>query len=170
MTIHVSFFIAIAENGVIGKDNAMPWRLSSDLRRLKAMTMGKPVIMGRKTWESFPKRPLLGRPNLIVTRDADYDAPGGEVFTSVDEAVARGEALAGELDVDEVVILGGAQIYQALLPRATRIYLTEVHASPDGDTRFTFDRSDWREVTRERHEAGEKDSAPYSYVLYERRD
>jgi dihydrofolate reductase len=119
MTVHVSFFIAIAENGVIGKDNAMPWRLSSDLRRLRAMTMGKPVIMGRKTWESFPKRPLPGRPNLIVTRDADYDAPGGEVFTSVDEAVARGEALAGELDVDEVVILGGAQIYQAL-PKFTR--------------------------------------------------
>ncbi len=170
MTIHVSFFIAIAENGVIGKDNAMPWRLSSDLKRLKAMTMGKPIIMGRKTWESFPKRPLPGRPNLIVTRDANYDAPGGEVFTSVDEAVARGEVLAGELGVDEVMILGGAQIYQALLARATRIYLTEVHASPDGDTRFTFDRSGWREVTRERHEAGEKDSAPYSYVLYEKRD
>lgn len=170
MTIHVSFFIAIAENGVIGKDNAMPWRLSSDLKRLKAMTMGKPIIMGRKTWESFPKRPLPGRPNLIVTRDANYDAPGGEVFTSVDEAVARGEVLAGELGVDEVMILGGAQIYQALLARATRIYLTEVHASPEGDTRFTFDRSGWREVTRERHEAGEKDSAPYSYVLYEKRD
>lgn len=170
MTIHVSFFIAIAENGVIGKDNAMPWRLSSDLKRLKAMTMGKPIIMGRKTWESFPRRPLPGRPNLIVTRDANYDAPGGEVFTSVDEAVARGEVLAGELGVDEVMILGGAQIYQALLAHATRIYLTEVHASPDGDTRFTFDRSGWREVTRERHEAGEKDSAPYSYVLYEKRD
>lgn len=170
MTTHVSFFIAIAENGVIGKDNAMPWRLSSDLKRLKAMTMGKPIIMGRKTWESFPKRPLPGRPNLIVTRDTTYDAPGGEVFTSVDEAVVRAETLAGELGVDEVMILGGAQIYQALLARATRIYLTEVHASPDGDTRFTFDRSGWREVTRERHEAGEKDSAPYSYVLYEKRD
>jgi dihydrofolate reductase len=170
MTIHVSFFIAIAENGVIGKDNAMPWRLSSDLKRLKAMTMGKPIIMGRKTWESFPKRPLPGRPNLIVTRDADYDAPGGEVFTSVDAALVRGEVLAGELGVDEVMILGGAQVYNALLPRATRIYLTEVHAEPEGDTRFTFDRAQWHEVSRERHEAGEKDSAPYSYVLFEKRD
>lgn len=170
MTVHVSFFIAIAENGVIGKDNAMPWRLSSDLKRLKAMTMGKPIIMGRKTWESFPKRPLPGRPNLIVTRDAAYEALGGEVFTSADAALERGEALAGELGVDEVMILGGAQIYHALLPQATRIHLTEVHASPEGDTRFTFDRVRWREVSRERHEAGEKDSAPYSYVLFEKYD
>ena len=170
MTIHVSFFIAIAENGVIGKDNAMPWRLSSDLKRLKAMTMGKPILMGRKTWESFPKRPLPGRPNLIVTRDAAYDAPGGEVFTSVEAALVRGEVLAGDLGVDEVMILGGAQVYNALLPRATRIYLTEVHAAPEGDTRFTFDKAQWREVSRERHEAGEKDSAPYSYVLFEKRD
>lgn len=166
--MHISLFVAIAENGVIGKDNAMPWRLSSDLKRLKALTMGKPILMGRKTWESFPKRPLPGRPNLIVTRDADYDAPGGEVFTSVDAALARGEELAHDLGVDEIMVLGGAQIYKALLPRATRIHLTEVHASPEGDTAFDFDKSAWREVSRERHEAGEKDSAAYSFVLLER--
>lgn len=166
--IHLSLFIAIAENGVIGRDNAMPWRLSSDLAYLKRMTMGKPILMGRKTWESFPRRPLPGRPNLVVTRDGDYDAPGAEVFSSVDEAVARAEALARELQVDEVMVLGGAQIYEALIARATRIYLTEVHASPEGDTRFAFDRSGWREVSRERHQAGEKDSSDYSFVVLER--
>jgi dihydrofolate reductase len=159
---------AVAENGVIGRDNAMPWRLSSDLAYLKRMTMGKPIIMGRKTWESFPKRPLPGRPNLVVTRDKGYDAPGAEVFASVDAALARAEALARELGVDEAMVLGGAQIYEALLKRATRIYLTEVHASPEGDTRFAFDRTGWREVSRERHEAGEKDSAAYSFVVLER--
>jgi dihydrofolate reductase len=124
--------------------------------------------MGRKTWESFPRRPLPGRPNLVVTRDGDYDAPGAEVFASVDEAVARAEALARELQVDEVMVLGGAQIYEALIGRATRIYLTEVHASPEGDTRFAFDRTGWREVSRERHQAGEKDSSDYSFVVLER--
>ena len=165
---HLSFFIAIAENGVIGRDNAMPWRLSSDLAYLKRMTMGKPILMGRKTWESFPKRPLPGRPNLVVTRDRGYGAPGAEVFGTVEAALARAEALARELGVDEAMVLGGAQIYEALLARASRIYLTEVHASPEGDTRFEFDRSVWREVSRERHEAGEKDSSDYSFVVLER--
>lgn len=165
---HLSFFIAIAENGVIGRDNAMPWRLKGDMAYLKRMTMGKPILMGRKTWESFPKRPLPGRPNLVVTRAAGYDAPGAEVFGNVEAAVARAEVLARELGVDEAMVLGGAQIYEALLARASRIYLTEVHASPDGDTRFEFDRSAWREVSRERHEAGEADSAAYSFVVLER--
>lgn len=166
--IHLSLFVAIAENGVIGRDNAMPWRLSEDLKYLKRMTMGKPILMGRKTWESFPKRPLPGRPNLVVTRDADYDAPGGEVFCSTEDAIARGEVLARELDVDEIMVLGGGQIYDALLERATRIYLTEVHDTPDGDTRFEFDRAGWREVSRERHEKGEKDTSAYSFVVLER--
>jgi len=166
--MHLSLFIAIAENGVIGRDNAMPWRLKNDLAYLKRMTMGKPIIMGRKTWESFPKRPLPGRPNLVVTRDGAYDAPGAEVFASTKDAVARGEVLARELNVGEIMVLGGAQIYRALLGQATRIYLTEVHAAPDGDTRFEFDRAGWREVSRERHEAGEGDTSDYSFVVLER--
>lgn len=166
--MHLSLFIAIAENGVIGKDNAMPWRLSEDLKYLKRMTMGKPIIMGRKTWESFPKRPLPGRPNLVITRDAAYDAPGAEVFPSTESAVARAEVLARELGVDEAMVLGGAQIYEALLDQATRVYLTEVHASPEGDTRFEFARDGWREVSRERHEQGEKDTSAYSFVVLER--
>lgn len=166
--MHLSLFIAVAENDVIGKDNAMPWRLSEDLKYLKRMTMGKPILMGRKTWESFPKRPLPGRPNLVVTRDKTYDAPGAEVFGSTEAAVARAEGLARELGVDEMMVLGGAQIYRALLAQATRIYLTEVHARPEGDTRFAFDRADWREVSRERHEQGEKDTSAYSFVVLER--
>ncbi|WOF74633.1 dihydrofolate reductase [Parvibaculaceae bacterium PLY_AMNH_Bact1] len=169
MSKHVCLFVAIAENGVIGKDGAMPWRLSGDLQYLKRMTMGKPIIMGRKTWESFPRRPLPGRPNLVVTRDPDYDAPGGEVFTSVDAALARAEALCGELDVEEIMILGGAEIYAATLPKATRIYLTEVHASPEGDTRFPeFDRSGWREVRNVRQPRDERDSDEYSLLVLER--
>ncbi|MDO8423060.1 MAG: dihydrofolate reductase [Parvibaculum sp.] len=166
--MHLSFFIAIADNGVIGRDNGLPWRLKGDMAYLKRMTMGKPIIMGRKTWESFPKRPLPGRPNLVITRDAAYDAPGAEVFSSTESAVARAEALARELGVDEAMVLGGAQIYEALLGQATRIYLTEVHAAPEGDTRFEFARDGWREVSRERHEKGEKDTSDYSFVVLER--
>lgn len=163
----ISFVIAIAENGVIGRDNAMPWRLAGDMAFFKRTTMGKPIVMGRKTYESFPKRPLPGRPNLVVTRDTAYDAPGAEVFASLDAALARGETLARELGVDEVMVVGGAEIYRQALPRASRIYLTEIHARPEGDAHFTFDRAAWREVSRERHRAGEKDSADYSFVVLE---
>ena len=167
--MHLSLFIAIADNGIIGRGNAMPWRLKNDLAYLKRMTMGKPIIMGRKTWESFPKRPLPGRPNLVVTRDKGYDAPGAEVFSSVDAAVGRAEVLVRELGVDEVMVLGGAQIYHALLARATRVYLTEVHARPEGDTWFEFARGGWREVSREDFAAGEGDTSGYSFVVLERK-
>lgn len=165
----ICLFVAIAENGVIGKDNGMPWRLSGDLQYLKRMTMGKPIIMGRKTWESFPRRPLPGRPNLVVTRDGAYDAPGGQVFTSVEDAIAHGKELAGELGVDEVMILGGAEIYAATLPLANRIYLTRVHASPEGDTVFPeFEEAEWTEVRSVRQPESEQDSDPYSLIVLER--
>ncbi len=166
---HISFVIAIAENGIIGRDNAMPWRLAGDMAFFKRTTMGKPIVMGRKTWESFPKRPLPGRPNLVVTRDAAYAAPGAEIFGSVGDAIDHGIELAEDMGAEEVMIVGGAEIYRQALPRATRIYLTEVHAQPEGDTSFLFDRKGWREVSRERHAAGEKDSADYSFVVLERR-
>ena len=166
--MHLSLFIAIADNSVIGRNNGLPWRLSEDLKYLKRITMGKPILMGRKTWESFPKRPLPGRPNLVVTRDKAYVAEGAEVFPSTEDAVARAEVLARELGVDEAMVLGGAQIYEALLGQATRIYLTEVHTRPEGDTRFVFAREGWREVSRERHERGEKDTSAYSFVVLER--
>ncbi len=168
--MHICHFVAIAENGVIGKDNGMPWTLSGDLQYLKRMTMGKPIIMGRKTWESFPRRPLPGRPNLVVTRNADYDAPGGEVFTNVDAALERARILCAELAVDEIMILGGAEIYAATLPLADRIYLTRVHASPEGDTVFpSFDMQEWREVRSVRQARQEQDSADYSLIVLERR-
>ncbi|PCJ71907.1 MAG: dihydrofolate reductase [Rhodobiaceae bacterium] len=167
--MHICQFVAIAENGVIGKDNGMPWRLSGDLQYLKRMTMGKPIIMGRKTWESFPRRPLPGRPNLVVTRNADYDAPGATVFTDVEAALTHAESLAPELGVDEIMILGGAEIYAATLSRATRIYLTRVHASPEGDTYFPeFDQAEWREVRSVRQSRGENDSDDYSLIVLER--
>jgi dihydrofolate reductase len=171
MTLHISFVVAIAENGVIGKDNGLPWRLSGDMAFFKRVTMGKPVIMGRKTWESLPRKPLPGRPNIVVTRDASYRAEGAEVVTSAEEALARGRALAEELGADEIAVIGGAQLYAETFDHATRLYITEVHAEPEGDVRFpAFDAAQWREVSRERHEAGEKDSAAYSFVLMERRD
>ncbi|MBL4863937.1 MAG: dihydrofolate reductase [Rhodobiaceae bacterium] len=167
--MHICQFVAIAENGVIGKDNGMPWRLSGDLQYLKRMTMGKPILMGRKTWESFPRRPLPGRPNLVVTRNADYDAPGATVFTDVEAALDHAESLAPELGVDEIMILGGAEIYAATLPRTTRIYLTRVHASPEGDTHFPeFDQAEWREVRNVRQSRGENDSDDYSLIVLER--
>ncbi|PKP77333.1 MAG: dihydrofolate reductase [Alphaproteobacteria bacterium HGW-Alphaproteobacteria-3] len=171
MKTHVSFVVAIADNGVIGRDNGLPWRLSGDMAFFKRVTMGKPVIMGRKTWESLPKKPLPGRPNIVVTRDAAYGAEGAEVVTSAEDALARGAALAAALGTDEVMVIGGAQLYAETFDHATRLYITEVHAAPEGDVSFpAFDASQWREVSREHHEADEKDSAAYSFVLYEKRD
>ncbi len=171
MTMHVSFVVAIAYNCVIGHDNGLPWKLSSDMAYFKRVTMGKPIIMGRKTWESLPRKPLPGRPNIVVTRDPAYAAEGAEVVTGTEAALERAFAHAAELGVEEVAVIGGAQLYAEMFDHATRLYITEVHAAPEGDVSFpAFDISHWREVSRERHEAGEKDSAAYSFVLLERRD
>ena len=154
---------------VIGIGNRLPWNLPADLRHFKRVTMGKPVIMGRKTWESLPRKPLPGRPNIVVTRDEDFVAEGAEVFTDVAEAVAHGVDLARQSGADEVAVIGGAQIYAETIDACDRLYITEVHATPEGDTYFPdFDRSEWHEVSRERHEAGEKDSAAYSFVTLEK--
>ncbi|GAK44848.1 dihydrofolate reductase [Tepidicaulis marinus] len=170
MPLHISFVVAIAENGVIGQGGDLPWKISGDMRHFKAVTLGKPIIMGRKTWDSLPRKPLPGRPNIVVTGQAGFQAEGAEVAGSVDEALARGAALARELGVDEVAIIGGAQIYRAAFPKATRLYITEVHACPEGDVHFpAFDEGEWHEVSRTRHAAGEKDSADFSIVIYERR-
>lgn len=168
--MHVSFVVAIADNGVIGRDNGLPWRLSGDMAWFRKVTMGKPILMGRKTWDSLPRKPLPGRPNLVITRDAGFQAEGAEVFTSREIALVRAQLLAEVVGVDEVMVIGGAQIYDALFDLATRLYITEVHESPEGDVSFpSFDATAWREVMRERHEAGEKDSAAYSFVVLERK-
>ncbi len=166
--MEIVFVVAIAENGVIGAGNAIPWRLKSDMARFKALTIGKPVIMGRKTFESL-RRPLPNRTNIVITRDAGYRAAGAIVTTSAADAgaVARGDAL--RRSVAEIAVIGGAEIYLQWLDRADRLEITEVHARPEGDTHFEIDKAEWEEVERIRHPAGPDDSADFSYVTYRRR-
>jgi dihydrofolate reductase len=161
---------AVAENGVIGRDKAMPWRLKSDLKHFRALTIGKPIVMGRKTFESIPRRPLPGRTNIVVTRDAAYRAVGAVVTHSFADAmaIATGDAL--RRFATEIAIIGGAEIYAQWMGRADRLEITEVHARPDGDARFaTIEPSDWEEVARVRNPAGPGDSADFSYVTFRRR-
>ncbi len=158
----ISLIAAMADNGVIGRNNRLPWRLSADLQRFKALTMGKPIVMGRKTWESIG-RPLPGRTNIVVTRDVGYRAEGCVVVHSVDQAL---EVAAGS---DEVMVIGGANLYQQLLGRADRLYLTQVRADVEGDAWFPgFDRAQWREVERESHSRDEKNEFDYAFVTLER--
>ncbi|WP_456619906.1 dihydrofolate reductase [Bradyrhizobium sp. P5_C12] len=166
--MEIVFVVAIAENGVIGAGGAIPWRLKSDMQRFKALTIGKPVIMGRKTFESL-RRPLSNRTNIVITRDADYRAAGAIVTTSAADAdaVARGDAL--RRSVAEIAVIGGAEIYRQWIDRADRLEITEVHARPDGDTHFDIDRALWEETGRVRHPAGPDDGADFSYVTYRRR-
>ena len=167
--MEIVFVVAIAENGIIGAGNAMPWRLKSDLARFKALTTGKPVIMGRKTFESLPRRPLPNRTNIVITRDAAYRAAGAIVTTSAADAgaVALGDAL--RRSAAEIAVIGGAEIFRQWIDRADRLEITEVHAQPDGDTHFDIDKAHWQETARIRHAAGPDDSADYSYVTYRRR-
>jgi dihydrofolate reductase len=160
---------AAAENGVIGRDNRIPWRLKSDMQRLKAITLGKPVVMGRKTFESL-RRPLPGRTNIVVTRDQSYRAPGAVVTNSFEHAyaVALGDAL--RRFATEIAIIGGAEIYAQWMDAADRLEMTEVHADIEGDTRFpAIDPGQWQEVARVRNPAGADDSVDFSYVTYRRR-
>ncbi|MBW7967734.1 dihydrofolate reductase [Bradyrhizobium sp. BR 10261] len=167
--MEIVFVVAIAENGIIGAGNAIPWRLKSDMARFKALTIGKPVIMGRKTFESLPRRPLPNRTNIVITRDAAYRAAGAIVTTSAGDAgaVALGDAL--RRSAAEIAVIGGAEIYRQWLDRADRLEITEVHARPDGDTHFDIDKAQWEETERVRHPAGPDDSADFSYVTYRRR-
>ncbi len=166
----LAIYVAIAENGVIGRDNGLPWRLSSDLRRFKTATMGKPIIMGRKTWQSIG-RPLPGRLNIVVTRDPDFRAEGAEIVRSLDEGVklgtVRGRCMAG---ADEVCVVGGGEIYRRALPLADRLYVTHVLASFDGDTLFPpIDPEVWRAVSTQEFPAGDRDTHATRYTVYERR-
>ena len=153
----------MADNGIIGINNSLPWKLPNDMKWFRQHTLGKPVIMGRKTFESFGGRTLPDRPNIIITHDQGYHVEGAQVTHSIDEAlVAAG-------DVEEVMIIGGAAFYAQMLPRADRFYLTEVHADIEGDAAFPdFDRNEWREVHREDHHADERHAYHYSFVILER--
>lgn len=168
--MEIVLIVAVAENGVIGHDNSIPWRLKSDQQRLKAITMNKPVVMGRKTFELL-RKPLPGRTNIVVTRDANYRATGAVVTTSFENAraIALGDAL--RRFATEVAVIGGAEIYAQWMDSADRIEITEVHARPDGDTHFAaIDAAEWQEVARVRNSAGPDDSVDFSYVTYRRRN
>ena len=169
MTMIISFVVAVSENGVIGRDNGMPWRLSTDLQRFKKLTVGKPVVMGRKTWESLG-RPLPNRANIVITRDGGYKAEGALVVQTIDEALISGEQAAREAGVDEICIIGGAQIYAQAMDKATHLHVTHIEASIDGDAFFgPVDPQVWQVVSEEHVPAGEKDNYPTRYVVYERR-
>ena len=163
MSPPITLIVAAAENGVIGRHGALPWRIPEDLRRFKALTMGKPVIMGRKTWDSLPKRPLVGRTNIVVTRNSSLRAEGAEVAHSFDEALA----IAAKGKPDEIMVIGGEALFAAALPLARRMHLTEVAGAPEGDAFMpVFDRSLWRETARDGpHVTGE---VRYSFVTLER--
>lgn len=158
----ISLIAAVAENGVIGRAGALPWRLPADLKRFRALTLGHPVVMGRRTHKSLG-RPLPGRTNIVVTRAVEYDAPGCRVAHSIEDALA----IAG--DDPEIFIIGGADLYAQTLTRVQRMHLTRVHATVSGDTRFPeFDTSAWREIARERHEADALHAHAFSFITLER--
>ena len=168
MSIRLSMMVAKASNNVIGRDNKLPWYLPNDLKYFKQVTFGKPVIMGRKTWESL-KGPLPGRTNIVITRQPDYLADGAKVVASLDDAVAMAENVAFIEGQEEAVIMGGAEIYSLALPQAERLYLTEVHANVEGDTFFPeYDASEWQQIAREDFVAEGPNPYDYSFVVYER--
>ena len=167
--IKLCLIVARGRNGVIGRDGDLPWRLSADLKRFKATTLGKPIIMGRKTWESFPKRPLPGRANIVLSRDWNYAAPGGRVYSGLTPALAAAKAIAAKDGVEEVFVVGGGTIYEAALPLADRIYLTEVDAAPDGEVRFPeLEMAAWKEISRETVGADEKNNHAFDVVQLDR--
>ncbi len=162
--------VARALNGVIGRDNDLPWRLKSDLAIFKQTTLGKPVIMGRKTWDSLPRKPLPGRTNIVLSRDGSFEPHGAIVCESFLEATQIAREQAEEDGVDEVCVIGGAALFEMALPKARRLYVTEVQAEIEGDVFLpAFDESAWTEVRREEHPAGEGDDHPFIFRVLERR-
>jgi len=160
--------VAVAENGVIGREQQMPWRISGDLKHFKAVTMGKPVVMGRKTFESIGK-PLPGRTNFVLTNDRRWHAEGAVVAHSLDEILRLANEDAKKAGAREIAIIGGSSLFRELLPSVSKIELTEVHAAPEGDIYFpAFDRAAFRETRREGPMQGEKDEYAYSVVTLER--
>lgn len=160
--------VAVAENGVIGRKQLLPWRIPGDLKHFKAVTMGKPLVMGRKTYESIGK-PLPGRTNLVLTRDKDWSAEGIVVAHSLEEVLRLANEDAKKTGAIEIAVIGGSTLFKEILPTAAKIELTEVHASPEGDVYFPqYDRGAFRETRRERPMQGEKDEYAYSVVTLER--
>ena len=162
--------IARARNGVIGRDGKLPWRLKTDLAIFRALTMGKPVIMGRKTWESLPKRPLVGRTNIVLSRDGSFEPHGAVVCEDFAEAVAIAREQAEDDGAREVCVIGGASVFERALPKAGRLYLTDIDADVEGDVVLPpIDESRWTEVRSERHEASDDDEYAFTVRVLERR-
>ena len=159
----IAMIAAMANNRVIGLNNDMPWHLPDDLKFFKAMTVGKPVIMGRKTFESIGSRPLPNRPNFVISRQADFNAPGAKVFSSIDTALAELS------DAEEVIIMGGGQLYNEMLVKADKLYLTQIDANIDGDTFFPdWTQMQWEEVAREHHDADERHQFAFDFVTLQK--
>ena len=164
MTQRISLIAAVDRNGVIGKGGDIPWRLPADLRYFKRVTMGKPLLMGRKTYESIG-RPLPGRQNIVLTRQRDFEAPGCTVVHSVEEALAAAS------DAEEVMVAGGGSVYRQFLPRAHRLYLTFVDTVTEGDATFPeFNLDRWRLIFEEAHAADEQNAFPYRFTIFEKTD
>lgn len=160
----IALVAAVARNGVIGRDGGLPWHISSDLQRFRQITLGKPVIMGRKTWESLPNRPLAGRHNIVITRQKGYAAAGATVVADAAAALAAAGAM------PEVAVIGGGDIYRLFWARADRLYLTEVDLEVDGDTLFPpIDPAQWVEAAIERHPQGPRDAAAFNLRILDRR-
>lgn len=163
----ISLIAAVAENGVIGNKGDLPWRIKTDFKYFKDMTIGKPVVFGRKSFEGLPNGPLKDRPNIVITRDSAYTAAGAFVTDTVEKAL---EIARREGGGKEIMIAGGSEIYRLTLPIADRLYLNEVHMKPEGDTWFPdFDRSDWVEIKSEFHAALPGESADYTVRVFDRR-
>jgi dihydrofolate reductase len=166
--VELAVIVAAADNGVIGRSNALPWHLPEDLRYFKRVTMGKPIVMGRKTYESIG-RPLPGRANIVISRQENYAPEGVQVVPGLPEALALAEEIALIDGSSELMVIGGAQIYRAALPIARRLYLTQVHAEVEGDAFLPdIDWKQWREVSRQHHSAGDTNPFDYSFVVFER--
>jgi dihydrofolate reductase len=167
--IAIVIVAAIGENNAIGIEGALPWRLKSDLAHFRTLTIGRPVVMGRKTFTSIGK-PLKDRTNIVVTRDLSLIAPGAVLATSIDAALAVARGDATERGVKQIMVIGGSDIFAATMPEAARLEITHVHASPEGDVYFPpIDPNIWREVSRQEHSAGADDSASFAVATYLRR-
>lgn len=166
--MHISLIVAVAENGVIGKDGGLPWHLSSDLKTFRRLTMGKPLIMGRRTFQSIGK-PLDGRDNIVVTRDMAFEHPGVSTVDNLADAITLARVLGRTRGADEIMVIGGAAIYARVLPEADRVYLTRVHAEPAGDRHFpALDPGEWREVSHEALPRTQRDEYAATLQIYER--
>jgi dihydrofolate reductase len=162
--------IARARNGVIGRGGKLPWALKTDLANFRAVTMGKPVIMGRKTWQSLPRKPLVGRMNIVLSHDGSFEPKGAVVCEDFGEAVGIAREQAAEDGAAEVCVIGGASLFQLALERARRVYLTDIDADVEGDVTLPpFDESRWREVRAKAYPAGPGDDYPFTIRVLERR-